>query len=61
MRAKVSITWREELVDTDRSFYVKLSPDVNYSIVGVEDAKKKIADKIVKDLQQAVKNNKKVK
>lgn len=58
MRAKVSITWREELVDTDRSFYVKLSPDVNYSIVGIEETKKQIADKLIKDLKQAAKTTK---
>ena len=58
MKAKVKITWREELVEDERNFYIKLSPDVHYELVGVEDAKKDAADKLLKDLQKAAKNAK---
>ena len=58
MKAKVRITWREELVEDDRNFYIKLSPDVQYELVGIEDAKKGAVDKLLKDLQEAAKNAK---
>jgi len=52
MKAKVSITWREELVEDERNFYVKLSPDVHYQLVDVEKTKEEIADKLLKELQK---------
>lgn len=58
MKAKVTIKWREELVEDDRNFYIKLSPDVEYVLEGIEDAKKGAADKLLKDLQEAAKNAK---
>lgn len=58
MKAKVTIKWREELVEDDRNFYIKLSPDVEYELVGIEDAKKGAVDKLLKDLQQTAKNAK---
>lgn len=58
MRAKVSIRWREELIEDERNFYIKLSPDVTYELTGLEEAKKGAADKVLKDLQNAAKSAK---
>lgn len=58
MKAKVTIKWREELVEDDRNFYIKLSPDVEYELEGIEEAKKGAVDKLLKDLQQTAKNAK---
>ena len=55
MRAAVSITWREELVEDERNFYVKLSPDVHYQLYDIEQTKHKVADKLLRDLQKAAK------
>ena len=59
MKATVSITWREELVEDERNFYVKLSPDVKYEITDIEETKKNVADKILTELQKAAKKGKK--
>ena len=56
MKATVSITWREELVDDERNFYVKLSPDVKYELSDIKNTQDKVADKILKELQKASKN-----
>ena len=53
MKARVHITWREELVEGDRDFYVKLSPDVHYELVDVEATKQQIADRLLAKLQKA--------
>lgn len=58
MKAKVTIKWREELVEDDRNFYIKLSPDVEYELEGIEEAKKGAVDKLLKDLQETAKNAK---
>lgn len=56
MRAEVKITWREELVESTGNFYIKLSPDVRYTLVDIEATKQATADKLLKRLQQAAKN-----
>ena len=58
MKARVSITWREELVEDERNFYMKLWPDVKYELVDVELAKNAAADKLLAKLQKAAKNKK---
>lgn len=58
MRAEVKITWREELVESERNFYIKLSPDVEYKLVDIESTKQAVADKLLKKLQQAAKSTK---
>lgn len=58
MKAKVTIKWREELVEDDRNFYIKLSPDVEYELEGIEEAKKGAVDKLLKEVQQTAKNAK---
>lgn len=58
MKARVSITWREELVEDERNFYIKLSPDVTYELVDVEAAKNDAADKLLAKLQKAAKSKK---
>lgn len=58
MKAKVTIKWREELVESTGNFYIKLSPDVEYQLVDIEASKQATADKLLKRLQQAAKNAK---
>ena len=53
--ANVSITWREELVEDERNFYVKLSPDVRYTLTGVTAEKDALANRILLELQKAAK------
>ena len=55
MKAEVSITWREELVEDERNFYVKLSPDVRYTLTDIKQTQEKTAEKILKELQRASK------
>ena len=59
MKARVNITWREELVEDARNFYIKLSPDVSYELVDTETAAKEAADKLLVKLQKAAKKAKK--
>jgi len=56
MRAEVRISWREEIVDDERNFYVKLSPDVHYVVTDIEETKKQIVDKLLSDLEKTAKN-----
>lgn len=56
MKAKVHITWREELVESERNFYVKLSPDVRYELYDIEETKQHVADRLLKKLKDASKH-----
>lgn len=58
-KLQVDIDWAEELVEDERSFYIKLSPQVSVQPVDV-DVPDKEFDKIVQELQK-VANNAKVK
>lgn len=43
--AKASITWREDLIEDEGNFYIKLSPDIRYSVTNA----KKLADAVAKE------------
>jgi len=53
---KVSITWDEELVDKGSNFYVRLKPNITYSLHNTDAMAKSIANTALDSIIKGVKS-----